>query len=561
MKRWHYFLVAVLLMAPAVAQAQTTQVSNLTAYENEGMYIGGSSTNDQVAQSFTTGAHQTGYVLGTIKVYIAQFPSTATDLTAELWNESGGNPGSRVATLSFDSTNTGEKTLTPATQTTLAASTDYFLLFRNGYSGVFSAGRARVDAKSDNDETAEAGWSIADDRRHRQGAAGWGTSSYSLKLEVVAEAANIPATGRPTISGTAQVGQTLTAATSAIADSDGLGDFTFQWARFSADGNTREANIGTDSDTYTLTDDEENKKVKVSVTFTDAEGNSEGPLTSAAFPTSGTIFDEPDNPATGRPAISGTPRVGQTLTAATSAIADSDGLGTFTFQWARFAADGTTREATIGTNSSTYTLTDNEANKKVKVSVTFTDGEGNSEGPLTSDAFPSSGTIDDEPNNPATGRPTISGTPRVGQTLTAATSAIADSDGLGTFTFQWARFAADGTTREATIGTNSRTYTLTDNEENKRVKVSVTFTDGEGNSEGPLTSAAFPSSGTIDDEPDDGDDPPDDGDDPPDDGDDDEPGGGDDGQDEPVETPALPLAGAAVLAALLAAAGARARRA
>ena len=54
---------------------------------------------------------------------------------------------------------------------------------------------------------------------------------------------------------------------------------------------------------------------------------------------------------------------------------------------------------------------------------------------------------------------------------------------------------------------------------------------------------------------------PDTGDDPPDDGDDDEPGGGDDGQDdEPVETPALPLAGAAVLAALLAAAGARARR-
>ena len=471
MKRWYYFLVAVLLMAPAVAQAQTTQVSNLTAYEDQGVYIGGPATINRVAQSFTTGAHQTGYVLGTINVYIAQFPPTAADLTAELWNKSGDNPGSRVATLSFDSTNTGERTLTPATQTTLAASTDYFLLFRNDQAGTSAANRARVDAKSDNDETAEAGWSIADDRRQRSESGSWETGSWSLKLEVVAAAAaaaNIPATGRPT--------------------------------------------------------------------------------------------------------ISGTPRVGQTLTAATSAIADSDGLGTFTFQWARFAADGTTREATIGTNSSTYTLTDDEENKRVKVSVTFTDGEGNSEGPLTSTAFPSAGTIDDEPNNPATGRPTISGTPRVGQTLTAATSAIADSDGLGTFTFQWARFAADGTTREATIGTNSSTYTLTDNEANKRVKVSVTFTDGEGNSEGPLTSDAFPSSGTIDDEPDDGDDPPDDGDDPPDDGDDppddgddpppddgdDPPDDGDD--DEPVETPALPLAGAAVLAALLAAAGARARR-
>ena len=59
MKRWHYFLVAVLLMAPAVAQAQTTQVSNLTAYDNQGVYFGGSESSiDTVAQRFVTGAHQ-----------------------------------------------------------------------------------------------------------------------------------------------------------------------------------------------------------------------------------------------------------------------------------------------------------------------------------------------------------------------------------------------------------------------------------------------------------------------------------------------------------------------
>ena len=253
MKRWHCFLVAVLLMAPAVAQAQTTQVSNLTAYDNEGVYFGGSESSiDTVAQLFVTGAHQTGYVLGTIKVYIPQFPTTPADLAAELWNLSGLDPGSLVTTLSFDSTTTGERTLTPATQTTLAASTDYFLLFRNGATGTTDGDRARVDAKADDNETAEAGWSIADHRLHREGTGAWSFSSYSLKLEVVAEAANIPATGRPTISGTPRVGQTLTAATSAIADSDGLGTFTFQWARFAADGTTREATIGTNSSTYTL---------------------------------------------------------------------------------------------------------------------------------------------------------------------------------------------------------------------------------------------------------------------------------------------------------------------
>ena len=42
---------------------------------------------------------------------------------------------------------------------------------------------------------------------------------------------NSPATGQPTISGTAQVGETLTADTSGIADVDGLNNaaFAYQW--------------------------------------------------------------------------------------------------------------------------------------------------------------------------------------------------------------------------------------------------------------------------------------------------------------------------------------------
>ena len=60
-------------------------------------------------------------------------------------------------------------------------------------------------------------------------------------------AANTPATGAPTISGTVQVGKTLTVETSAIADADGMSGavFTYQWL---ADG----VDIaGATSDTYT----------------------------------------------------------------------------------------------------------------------------------------------------------------------------------------------------------------------------------------------------------------------------------------------------------------------
>ena len=101
-------------------------------------------------------------------------------------------------------------------------------------------------------------------------------------------------------------------------------------------------------------------------------------------------------------------------------------------------------------------------------------------------------------NDAATGRPTITGSSKVGNTLTASTSDIIDPDGLpNSFTYQWKRFAADGTTFEANIGTNSRTYTLTSSEEGKKVKVKVSFTDNGGTREGPLVSSAFPSSGTV----------------------------------------------------------------
>ena len=89
--------------------------------------------------------------------------------------------------------------------------------------------------------------------------------------------------------------------------------------------------------------------------------------------------------ATGAPTITGTPRVGEELTADTSAIADDDGITTpnFTHQWVRVDVDD---ETDIGTDASTYTLTDDDADQQIKVEVSFTDDEGVAEGPLSSEA-------------------------------------------------------------------------------------------------------------------------------------------------------------------------------
>ena len=45
--------------------------------------------------------------------------------------------------------------------------------------------------------------------------------------------------------------------------------FTYQWKRVDSDGMSNPTNIGADSATYTLTDDEVGKKVLVEVSFTD----------------------------------------------------------------------------------------------------------------------------------------------------------------------------------------------------------------------------------------------------------------------------------------------------
>ena len=104
--------------------------------------------------------------------------------------------------------------------------------------------------------------------------------------------------------------------------------------------------------------------------------------------------------ASGMPDISGTARVGRTLTAGTSEISDRNGKSkaengevgfAYTYQWVR--VDGGTETNILGETASTYTLAMADLGKTVKVTASFTDNVGYAEGPLTSDAYPSSGTV------------------------------------------------------------------------------------------------------------------------------------------------------------------------
>ena len=221
--------------------------------------------------------------------------------------------------------------------------------------------------------------------------------------------------------------------------------------------------------------------VEYTVRVLAANNAGNGPLSTDAAATPAAVPEEPlepvNNAPTGLPTISGTPQVDQTLTASTSGIGDQDGLEnvSYSHQW---LADGSTLEGATG---ATLLLTSRHQGKAISVRVSFSDDAGNAES-LTSAA---TGVVAAKPNSEPTGLPAITGTPQVGETLTADTSSIDDEDGLTnvSYRYQWMAGGSD------ISGATGSSHLLTTSEQGQTVQVRVTFTDDRNNAE-TLTSVA-----------------------------------------------------------------------
>ena len=342
-------------------------------------------------------------------------------------------------------------------------------------------------------------------------------SPFAYWMTIDVSAVNDAATGAPAISGTAQVGQTLTASTTPIADLDGLpGAFNYQWIRVDADGSSNAADIiGADSSMYELTESEEGKKVKVEVSFMDNGGASETRV-SAAYPATGTVAAAllPNTPPTAsHGAVATDEDTDHTFAAADFSYSDSDrdplhsvkitglpaaGKGTLILDGTVIAAGAlpkTVTAAELAGEKLTYSPPANAHGRPGQsyASFTFKVNDGRED---SADGYDITITVKSV-NDAATGGPTISGTAQVGQTLTASNTGIVDPEGFAFVTSrQWIRVDADGMSNPTDIGTNSDMYTLTGNEVGKRVKVEVTFYDTDFNSETVL-SAAYPADGTV----------------------------------------------------------------
>ena len=313
-------------------------------------------------------------------------------------------------------------------------------------------------------------------------------SIYNTRELALSLPANNDATGKPAITGTALVGQTLTATKGNVADDDGLPSaFTYQWKRVDSDGVSNPTNIGIDSATYTLTTSEVGKRVLVEVSFTDDLSGAES-RTSDVHPSSGTV------------------------TVGGSVALREDSY--YRFEPADFSyaiSSGTLASLTITEMPASGTLTKGGRpinNLPDKIPTTGsqrrtllyrppTDAHGT---PYTSFKFK----VNEETtvhtmtinvtsvNDRAYGKVFISGATQVGYDLTASTSAMGDRDGIprDQLDYQWKRYAADGITFEADIGTNSSTYTLTSSEQGKKIRVEVSYVDGGGTREATLSAAS-----------------------------------------------------------------------
>ncbi|RLV54521.1 hypothetical protein D9V41_15875 [Aeromicrobium phragmitis] len=257
-------------------------------------------------------------------------------------------------------------------------------------------------------------------------------------------------TGQPTITGQPFIGRQLTVTPAPVTDD--RAEITYQW--YVGEGEEFAPIEGATETTLELTEELRDQHVLVEQIATrsldearaSAESIAVGPITDA--PVELTVETEAG--------LTGTPRVGQTLTGTPATFSTTEGV-TVTNYWVigdqEIEADGTT-----------LVLTDDHVRQNIQFKSVATRGD---------EAVPSvSPTV-----GPVlvvlapTAKPTIAGTPQVGQTLTGTPATFNDTQGV-TVANRW---LADG---EPISGAASTTFTLTEAQFGKAITFESTATRG-----------------------------------------------------------------------------------
>src|SRR5437868_6394773 len=176
-------------------------------------------------------------------------------------------------------------------------------------------------------------------------------------------------TAPPTISGTAQQGQTLTEAHGTWTNSPT--SFAYQWQQCDSSGNNCVAISGATKQTYVPVAGDVGHTLRVQETASNAGGSS-APATSAQT----AVVTPPPPSNTSPPTISGTAQQGQTLTASNGSWTNSP--SSYAYQWQRCDSAGANCTAIAGATSQTYVPVAEDVGFSLRVAVTASNAGGSS---------------------------------------------------------------------------------------------------------------------------------------------------------------------------------------
>ena len=164
-----------------------------------------------------------------------------------------------------------------------------------------------------------------------------------------------------------------------------------------------------------------------------------------------------------------------------SSVVDGDGVGSMQVQW-QISEDGAIWSNLSGEIRQSFTPRERHVGRRLRVQLSYVDGQGNLETILSPASTPVQN-VNDKPN----GAPQLVGAAREEDALVVDTSMISDDDGLGNFSIIWQR-SSTKTDWQAFPETSGEVLQLSQRHVGYSYRAVVSYSDGHGTKELLVTS-------------------------------------------------------------------------
>jgi hypothetical protein len=196
--------------------------------------------------------------------------------------------------------------------------------------------------------------------------------ALALALPAVASAAVPANTSPPTISGSAVVGNTLTAAQGSW--SGPPTSYSYSWRRCDSAGNACTAIAGATASSYKLVSADAGHRLRILVKASNASGTASKRSAATAVVTNATAPATPPS-NTAAPSVSGTTQTGQTLTTSNGTWSGTTPM-TYGYQWQDCDASGAGCAAIAGATAKTYALKSSDEGHTLRAVVKASNSAG-----------------------------------------------------------------------------------------------------------------------------------------------------------------------------------------